>query len=62
MLIVDFASKFVVMERDTHLNVMMETMLMVMDAAKIVESNSDSHAMVALPTLLTHVAQPCHLL
>ncbi len=40
----DFALKSVVMERDTLLNVMMETTLMVMDAARTVESKSASHA------------------
>ena len=39
-----FAFKSVVMERDTLLNVMMETTSMVTDAAKIAELKSDSHA------------------
>lgn len=40
----DFVSKSVVMEKDTLLNVMMETTSMVMDAAKIADLKSDSHA------------------
>jgi hypothetical protein len=44
MLRLDFVLKSVVMERDTPLNVMMETTSTVTDVAEIVESKSDSHA------------------
>ncbi len=40
----DFVLNSVVMERDTLLNVMMETTLMAMDAARTAESKSVSHA------------------
>lgn len=51
----DFVLKFVVMERDTLLNVMMETMLMVMDVQKIVTLRLDSHVMAVHQALKTAV-------
>ncbi len=44
----DFALKFVVTEKDILLHVMMETILMVMDVAEIVEYKSDFHVMEVL--------------
>lgn len=46
MLNLAFVFKFVVMERDTLLNVMMETTLMVMDVQRIVTLKLDSLVMV----------------
>jgi cell division GTPase FtsZ len=50
----DFALKSAVMEKDTLLNVMMETMSMVMDAARIAESKSASHALEVHQLQKTH--------
>lgn len=57
----DFVLKFVVMERDTLLNVMMETMLMVMDVQKIVTLRLDSHVMAVHQALKTAVQLFFHL-
>ena len=51
----DFVLKSVVMERDTLLNVMMETTLMGMDVQRIVTSKLDSHVMVDHQALKTAV-------
>lgn len=55
MLNLAFVLKFVVMERDTLLNVMMETTLMVMDVQKIVTLKSDSLVMAVHQALKTVV-------
>jgi len=57
----DFVLKFVVMERDTLLNVMMETTLMVTDAQKIVTLRLDSHVMAVHQALKTAVQLFFHL-
>lgn len=43
------------MVRDFHLNVMMETMIMEMDAHQIVRLNHNSHAIVEVQTVKTYV-------
>lgn len=55
MLNLAFVLKFVVMERDTLLNVMMETTLTVMDVQRIVTLKLDSLAMVVHQVLKTVV-------
>lgn len=55
MLNQDFVLKFVVMEKDTLLNVMMVTTLMEMDVQKIVTLKLDSHVMVDHQALKTAV-------
>ena len=54
-----FVFKYVVMQRDTLQTVMMETMLMEMDAAETAILKLDTHVTVDLQTQLTPVAQPC---
>lgn len=56
----DFALKSVVMERDTLLNVMMETTSMVTDAAKIAELKSDSHVSEVRQLPETHAVPFSH--
>lgn len=56
----DFVLKFVVMERDTLLNVMMETTLTVMDAARIAKSKSASHVTEVHQLPETHAAPFSH--
>ena len=55
MLNLAFVWKFAVMERDTLLNVMMETTLMVMDVQRIVTLKSDSLVMAVHQALKTAV-------
>lgn len=57
----DCVSKYVVMEKGIHHNVMTEIMWMVMDAAEIVICKSVSHAMVVLPAAEILVVQYCPL-
>lgn len=56
----DFVLKFVVMERDTLLNAMMETTSIVMDAARIAELKSASHASVVRQLPEIHAAPFSH--
>jgi hypothetical protein len=56
----DFVLKFVVMPRDTLHNVMMEITSMVMGAAGIAESKSDSHATVVHQAPEMLAAPFCH--
>lgn len=55
MLKLDFVSKFVVMEKDIHQNVMMEITSMETDAVKIVKPKSVLPAMEDLPAQKTFV-------
>ena len=55
-----FVLKFVVMERNIHLAVMMEIILMVMDAARIVMLRLDTHVMVDHQALKIPVQQFSH--
>jgi hypothetical protein len=57
----DFVLKFVVMERDILLNVMMVTTLMVTDVQKIVTLRLDSHVMAVHQALKTAVQLFFHL-
>lgn len=57
----DFVLRFAVMERDTLLNVMMETTSMVMDAARTVTLKLDSHATEVHQAQRTHAAPFSHL-
>lgn len=61
MLNLAFVLKFVVMERDTLLNVMMEIMSMVMDVQRIATSKLDSLVMVVHQALKTVVQLFFHL-
>lgn len=56
----DFVLKFAVMEKDTLLSAMMETTLMVMDAARIATLKLDSHAMAVHQAPKIHAAPFSH--
>lgn len=57
----DFALKFAVMQKDTPRSAMMETTLMGMDAARIVELKLDFHASAVHQIQETPAALFCHL-